>query len=97
MKSKKLPPAAVLPGQLDIVSELEKLEKGKNMGQETWMDFNGEVDRSKRYDIELRHGQKFRNCAVVENFGELFFETDLGNYGFSTVSQYRESDNQDAN
>ena len=64
------------------------------MNTETWMDFNGEVDDSKLYDIELRQGQKFRECAIVESFGEKFFQTDLGNYGFTTVAQYRESDNQ---
>ena len=30
MKTKKLPPAAVLPGQLDIITELEKLKESEN-------------------------------------------------------------------
>ena len=32
MKTKKLPPAAVLPGQLDIITELEKLKESENQG-----------------------------------------------------------------
>lgn len=60
-----------------------------------WLDFEGDVDHDKYYDIELHSGKVEEGCIIVRRYGSPMFSNREGEWGFTLVSQYRESDEQD--
>lgn len=57
---------------------------------ELWLDFDGNVDEKKRYDIELHGGNIIKDCGVTKQYGEMFFTSEYGNFNFSLVSRVKE-------